>query len=154
MWADHQGNMLVFTLYHMILGTLAWVPNIKLIPKMSVDCEPSNFKEAIKDSRWIEARKSEIQAVEDNCTWIAVHLSPGKRDIGCKWVYKIKYKATREVERFKARLVAKGYNQKEGLHYQETFSPVVKMVSVRTMISMAALQKWDIHQMDVYNAFL
>ncbi|XP_015068864.1 uncharacterized protein LOC107013473 [Solanum pennellii] len=124
------------------------------IAKMSTVCEPTSFKEAVKDPRWIEAMQSEIKALEEKSTWSIVDLPPGKKAIGCKWVYKIKYKATGEIERFKARLVAKGYNQKEGLDYQETFSPVVKMVAVRTVIAIAAMQKWDIHQMDVYNAFL
>lgn len=64
---------------------------------------------------------AEIKALEDNATWEVVYLPSGKRVIGSKWVFKIKYKANGEVERFKASLVAKGYTQQEGLDFHETF---------------------------------
>ena len=50
--------------------------------------------------------------------------------------------------------MAKGYSQQEGIDYKETFSPVVKMVTVRTIVSLATARHWHIHQMDVFNAFL
>lgn len=59
--------------------------------------------------------KTEISALQDNHTWDIVSLPEGKKPIGCKWVYKIKYKAAGEIERFKSRLVAKGYSQQEGI---------------------------------------
>lgn len=81
-------------------------------------------------------------------------LPPEKKPIGCKWVYRVKYKANGDIERYKARLVAKGYSQQKGIDYGDIFSPVVKMVTIRTVISLASSFHWLLYQMDVYNAFL
>nr|XP_016472424.1 PREDICTED: uncharacterized mitochondrial protein AtMg00820-like [Nicotiana tabacum] len=124
------------------------------IAAYSIRVEPTSFNEASQDPKWIDAMKGELSTLEENKTWIITPLPLGKKAIGCKCIYKIKYKANGTVERYKARLVAKGYNQKEGLDYQETFSPVGKMVTVRVVISIAAVQDWFIDQMDVHNAFL
>lgn len=77
--------------------------------------------------------QAEIAALEANQTWTLTPLPLGKKSIGCKWVYKIKYKPDSSVERYKARLVAKGYNQTEGLDYRETFAPVAKLVTMRVL---------------------
>ncbi|XP_047259307.1 uncharacterized mitochondrial protein AtMg00820-like [Capsicum annuum] len=102
------------------------------LSKFSTLTGPQNFKQAVKDERWVEAMKLEIQSLEANNTWTIVDLPKGKNTIGSKWIYKIKYLTNSEVERFKARLVAKGYSQQEGLDYHETYSPVEKMVTVRS----------------------
>lgn len=81
-------------------------------------------------------------------------MPTGKRVIGCKWMYKFKYKNILEVERFKTRLVAKSCIQQEGLNYQETFSLVVKIVTVGCVLAIVAIKHWIINQMNVYNAFL
>lgn len=72
-------------------------------------------------------------------------LPHGKKAIGCKWVYKIKYNVDGTIERYKARLVILGYNQVAGIDYNETFAPVAKMVSVRVFLAVAAIHEWELH---------
>jgi len=74
--------------------------------------------------------------------------------VGSRWIYKIKYTADGNVEKYKARFVAKEYDQKEGIDYEETFTPVTRYTSIRTVISLAAQMGWEIHQMDVKTTFL
>lgn len=76
--------------------------------------------------------------MEANDTWELVPLLHGKVSICCKWVYKVKFKANGDWKRYKARLVAKGYNQRAGLDYQDTFSPIVKIAIVRNVLFIAA----------------
>lgn len=116
--------------------------------------EPKHFKKAIQDPKWIEAMKKEIQALEQNDTWTLETLPKGKRAIDSKWVYKIKYKPNEDIERYKARLVAKGFTQVEGEDFHDTFAPVAKLVTVRTLLAVATKNNWLIHQLDVNNAFL
>lgn len=116
--------------------------------------EPNSVHDALMDPAWKQAMDLEMKALLDNDTWSLVDLPLGRKPIGCKWVFRVKYKSDGTVERYKARLVAKGYSQREGLDFHETFSPVVKMVTIRSVIALAVIKGWTIFQLDVNNAFL
>ncbi|CAL1399508.1 unnamed protein product [Linum trigynum] len=116
--------------------------------------EPSSYAEACKDPRWNQACKEEIYALYENQTWELVKLPPGKKPIGAKWVFKVKYRYDGTIERFKARLVAKGYTQIYGIDFLDTYSPVAKINSVKILLAVVVSKDWHIHQMDVSNAFL
>jgi hypothetical protein len=116
--------------------------------------EPKTFSQAVTDQQWCEAMKQEISALEQNATWSLVSLPLEKKPVGSRWIYKLKYKPDGSIECYKARLVAQGYTQIEGLDYTETFTPVAKLTTVRCLLAAAAAKNWELHQLDVNNAFL
>ena len=83
---------------------------------------------------------AEIAALEANNTWTLTSLPPNKKTIGCKWVYKVKYKSDGSVERYKSWLVAKVFTQKERIDYTETFCPIAKMVSIKCLLVVATIK--------------
>ncbi|GKV29674.1 hypothetical protein SLEP1_g38579 [Rubroshorea leprosula] len=116
--------------------------------------EPQSYQEASFNPLWQQAMQDELQALENTHTWDLVDLSAEKSLIGCKWVYKIKTRSDGSVERYKACLVAKGFTQEYGINYEEKFAPVAHLTSVRSLLAIAAMQRWKLFQMDVKNAFL
>ena len=116
--------------------------------------DPTSFHEAVQSPDWRAAMDKEIATLELTNTWTLATLPPSKVPIGCKWVYRTKYKSNGSIERYKACLVAKGYTQREGLDYTATYSPIAKSISVRMVLSLVAVKGWVLHQMDVNNAFL
>eukprot|EP00253_Pinus_taeda_P016267 PITA_16267 len=98
--------------------------------------------------------QKEYDALIKNGTWKLVDPPLGTKPIGCKWVYKKKYKVEGSLEKNKARLVAKGFSRKEGVDYEETFAPTAKWATMRTLFALAAQNGWKVHQMDVKIAFL
>ena len=119
--------------------------------------DPSTYEQAMTDvdsMRWLEAMQAEMDSMYSNQVWTLVDLPDGFRPIGCKWIYKRKIGPDGKVDTYKARLVAKGYSQKEGIDYEETFSPVAMIKSIRILLAMAAYLDYEIWQMDVKTAFL
>uniref|UniRef100_A0A2N9FGK5 Reverse transcriptase Ty1/copia-type domain-containing protein n=1 Tax=Fagus sylvatica TaxID=28930 RepID=A0A2N9FGK5_FAGSY len=116
--------------------------------------EPRRSHRASSDPLWQQAMKEELDALLKTGTWDLVDLPAGKSAIGCKWVYKIKTRSDGTVDRYKARLVAKGFTQEYGIDYEETFAPVARLSSVRTLIAVSASRHWPLFQMDVKNVFL
>jgi hypothetical protein len=118
------------------------------------EVEPTCLEQATRNLKWDNAMDEEMATLDANSTWELVALPKDKKAIECKWVYKVKHNADGSVNRYKARLVAKGYAQTYGIHYEETYSPVAKMTTIRVIIAMAAAKGWSLHQMDVKNVFL
>ena len=112
--------------------------------------EPSSYQEAISSldsDRWLEAMKSEMQSMYDNQVWTLIY-------IGCKWVFKKKTDMDGNVYTFKAQLVAKGFKQTHGVDYDETFSPMAMLRSIRILLAIVAYYDYEIWKMDVKTAFL
>jgi cell pole-organizing protein PopZ len=108
--------------------------------------EPKNYQEAFRDKAWQEAMKEELEMIEKNNTWELVERPIDKPVIGVKWVYKTKLHLNGTVQKHKARLVAKGYAQKSGIDYNETFTPVARLDTIRTLIALAAQKGWKLFQ--------
>jgi Reverse transcriptase (RNA-dependent DNA polymerase) len=124
------------------------------LAKIEKGSEPKNFEEAKLNDSWATAMDEELNALKSNQTWELIKLPNGAKIVGCHWIYKIKYKSDGTIERYKVWLVAKGYAQTFSIDYNETFAPVAKMNSIRTLMSVATNYDWSLYQMDVKNIFL
>ncbi|CAL8152545.1 unnamed protein product [Prunus armeniaca] len=119
--------------------------------------EPENFAEASKDKAWQKAIKIameiDMKMIEKNETWELVDRPSDKPIISVKWVYKSKLNLDGSIQKHKARLVVKGYAQKPGIDFNETFAPVPRLDTIRTLIALAAQKGWKLYQLDVKFAF-
>jgi len=129
-------------------------------PKYAMFTVKSNYPErktvktALKDEGWTNAMGEEVESFHETHTWDLVPPNPEFTPLGCRWVFKTKLKADGTLDRLKACLVAKGYEQEEGVDFVETYSPVVRTATVRSILHLATIYKWEIKQLDVKNAFL
>jgi len=107
---------------------------------------------------WFPAARSEFDSLMAHGTFDLVPLSEvrarGRRPIGCRWLFKVKYLDTGVVDKLKARLVGQGCTQQAGIDFHSTFAPTLKYKSLRALLSLAATLDWEVKQMDVQTAFL
>ncbi|KAL5848374.1 hypothetical protein ACOSQ4_006387 [Xanthoceras sorbifolium] len=118
--------------------------------------EPECYDEAmqVEDSvKWESAMRDEMDSLMSNQTWELAELPPGKKALHNKWVFRIKEEHNGN-KRYKARMVVKGFQQKEGIDYNEIFSPVVKLTTIRLVLKLVAAENLHLEQLDVKTAFL
>jgi hypothetical protein len=115
---------------------------------------PRSVRSAVKDPNWHAAMQAEFDALQANKTWSLVPRPSGARVITGKWVFKHKMNPDGTLERYKARWVVRGFHQRPGIDFGETFSPVIKPATIRTVLTLIASKGWPANQLDVSNAFL
>lgn len=123
----------------------------------STSTEPSSVHEALNGSHskeWSLAMKEEFDALTQNKTWKLCSPPREKKILKTRWVFKIKDNPQDGSQKFKARLVAKGYEQIPGVDYHETFCPVVRFSTLRSLLAIGAREDYDIDHLDVVTAFL
>jgi hypothetical protein len=115
---------------------------------------PSSVRTALIDPNWHRAMEEEFTALITNNTWDLVPRPVGSNVVIDKWIFKHKFDSDGSLERYKARWVLRGFIQRPDVDYDETFNPVVKPATVRTVLSLVVSRSWPIHQLDVKNVFL
>lgn len=119
--------------------------------------EPECYDEAMESDekkKWLDAMQDEMKSLHDNHTFDLVKLPKGKKALENRWIFRVKQESNSTSPRYKARLVVRGFRQRKGVDFNEIFSPVVKMSSIRTVLSLAATLDLEVEQMDVKTAFL
>jgi hypothetical protein len=118
---------------------------------------PLSYEDAVNDKvygqYWKDAIEDELVKLRTLNTWEITDLLDGRRPVGSKWVFTVKYTPIGLIDRFKARLVAQGFSQVPGTDFEETFSPTVRLESLRTLLAIGASLDYEIHQTDVVSAY-
>jgi hypothetical protein len=132
-----------------------WLPIMKLnLQATALSPLPKTYRGALTDSNWWDAMIEEFTALQANNTWDLVPQPFDSNIITGTWVFHHKLHLDGSLDRYKARWVLWGFTQQPGIDFGETFSPVVKPATIRTILSIALSHAWPIHQLDVKNAFL
>ena len=142
-------------------ATTAEVANLVREIMLDVDPMDQEYPNSVAEARaspewpeWEKAVKTELDMLSEKGTWQLVDLPPGRKAIGNRWVFTKKFDEHGNLSRYKARLVTQGFSQIPGQDYSETFSPVMRLDSLRTLIALAAMLDLEISQMDIKGAYL
>ncbi|GKD48930.1 ribonuclease H-like domain-containing protein [Tanacetum coccineum] len=155
--ATAHGNAPTTNTHHMVTRAKARISK----PLARMNCHatttspiPRSHLHALRDPNWHKAMVDEYNALISNGTWALVPRPANANIVRSMWFFKHKFNADGSLSRYKARLVANGRSQQQGIDCDETFSPVVKPATIRTVLSLAVTRDWPIHQLDLKNAFL
>lgn len=127
--------------------------NHTTIHPLPTSIEPSSVTQALQDPQWRDAMSAEFNALLQNGTWDLVPRQ-SQNVISCRWIFRVKRNPDGSIHKYKARLVARGFQQRPGVDFSETFSPVTKPVTIRIVLTLALSQGWALRQLDINNAFL
>jgi len=115
---------------------------------------PTSVAEALKSPYWRKSMSEEMDSQLKERTWYLTDAAEAANVVGCRWIFTIKRRPDGSLERYKAHLVAKGFTQRPGIDFHDTFSPFVKLATIRIVLSTATNRDWPLRQLDVNTAFL
>uniref|UniRef100_A0A803PU39 Integrase catalytic domain-containing protein n=1 Tax=Cannabis sativa TaxID=3483 RepID=A0A803PU39_CANSA len=121
---------------------------------LSAVCEPKIVRASLLEPHWNNTMNIEYVALKKNKTWVVVPRPANRVPIGCKWIFRVKLNEDGSVNRYKARLLAKGFHQQAGFDFSESFIPVVKVVTIQVVLTVAITNEWTIRKLDINNDFL
>ena len=104
--------------------------------------------------RWREGMEEELNALKEYTTWEIVDDPKNANIVSCRWTYVLKKDLSGNIVCYKARLVVQGFSQMPGVDFFDTYTPVTKMATIRTVLAFTARHDYKIHQVDIKNAFL
>jgi hypothetical protein len=130
---SYQILLILVIPHHLLLFKLLFIVFLSPLPIKKLDL------------LWQQAMDEKLYALHKIDTWDLIPLPPGKSDVGCRWVYKIKTNSDGSIERYKVRLVAKWYSQQYDMDYEETFTPIAKIITIHTLIAVASVHQWYIY---------
>ena len=120
-----------------------------ILPVFCLSVEPSTHRQAMNGQEreeWLEAESKEFKSLRDDNVFTECKLPPGRRTVRTKWVCKIKCDKNGNISKYKARLVAQGFTQIKSPDYNETYSPVARCTSIRTLLALSATLGYYVHQ--------